>query len=58
MLETLYYQNYNIWIDFFIVMLINFFRTMMKWTKGVDRPANGSLVQLVTKNNETKLVIE
>uniref|UniRef100_A0A336M607 Dihydropteridine reductase n=1 Tax=Culicoides sonorensis TaxID=179676 RepID=A0A336M607_CULSO len=28
-----------------------------KWTKGVERPANGSLVQLVTKDSKTDLVI-
>merc|ERR1719153_916434 len=29
-----------------------------KWTKGVDRPASGSLVQLITNDNKTELVIE
>lgn len=30
----------------------------MKWSKGQDRPKSGSLLALVTKNNETQLVIE
>lgn len=29
-----------------------------KWTKGVERPASGSLVHLVTNDNKTELVIE
>jgi dihydropteridine reductase len=29
-----------------------------KWATGNDRPANGSLVQLVTKDSKTELVIE
>ncbi|VVC32108.1 Short-chain dehydrogenase/reductase SDR,NAD(P)-binding domain [Cinara cedri] len=29
-----------------------------KWTKGEDRPPNGSLVQLITKENKTTLEIE
>ncbi|KAL7631288.1 UNVERIFIED_CONTAM: hypothetical protein RMT77_018409 [Armadillidium vulgare] len=29
----------------------------LKWTKGEDRPKSGSLVQLVTKDNKTELVI-
>uniref|UniRef100_A0A2M4AQ48 Dihydropteridine reductase n=1 Tax=Anopheles triannulatus TaxID=58253 RepID=A0A2M4AQ48_9DIPT len=28
-----------------------------KWTKGEDRPANGSLVKLITKDSKTELVI-
>lgn len=30
----------------------------LKWTKGSDRPVNGSLVQLITKDSKTELVIE
>ena len=30
----------------------------MKWSKGQDRPKSGSLLALVTKNNETQLVVE
>lgn len=30
----------------------------LKWTKGNDRPKSGSLVQLITKDNKTKLVVE
>jgi hypothetical protein len=30
----------------------------MKWTNGIDRPKNGSLVQLVTKDSQTELVID
>lgn len=29
-----------------------------KWSKGTERPASGSLVQLVTKDSKTELVIE
>lgn len=29
----------------------------MKWTKGQDRPKSGSLVQLITKDNKTELVM-
>ncbi|XP_071521381.1 dihydropteridine reductase [Panulirus ornatus] len=29
-----------------------------KWTTGTDRPASGSLVQLITKENKTELVID
>lgn len=33
-----------------------FYRLFDKWLTG-DRPANGSLVKLVTKDNKTELVI-
>ena len=33
------------------------FRLFYKWMQGTDRPASGSLVQFVTKDNKTELVI-
>jgi len=35
-----------------------FFRLISKWIKGEERPPNGSLVQLITKDNKTSLKIE
>ena len=29
---------------------------MERWTNGEDRPASGSLIQLITENGETQLV--
>lgn len=34
------------------------FRLFSKWIKGNERPPNGSLVQLVTKDSKTTLNIE
>lgn len=33
------------------------FRLFSKWIKGEERPPNGSLVQLITKENKTTLEI-
>jgi hypothetical protein len=33
-----------------------FISLMERWTVGEDRPANGSLVQLITENGVTNLV--
>lgn len=30
----------------------------MKWTNGVERPQNGSLIQLVTKDSKTNLIVK
>lgn len=30
----------------------------MKWTKGEERPQNGSLIQLVTKDSKTDLIVK
>jgi hypothetical protein len=39
-------------------LLILLFRLFSKWIKGEERPPNGSLVQLNTKENKTTLDIE
>lgn len=33
------------------------FRTFANWTNGTERPKNGSLVRLVTKDNTTSLIL-
>lgn len=33
------------------------FRTFANWTNGNERPKNGSLVRLVTKDNNTNLIL-
>lgn len=33
------------------------FRTFAKWTNGNERPKNGSLIRLVTKDNNTDLIV-
>lgn len=39
------------------IILNNHCRLLFKWSLGNDRPANGSLVSLVTNNNVTQLQI-
>ena len=34
-----------------------YFSLFVKWTSGEGRPANGSLVQLITKDSKTELVM-
>lgn len=46
-------------IEFILILCLFHFicRTFAKWTIGNERPANGSLVRLVTKNNTTDLIL-
>lgn len=40
-----------------VLLSLSLFRTFANWTNGSERPKNGSLVRLVTKDNTTNLVL-
>lgn len=43
--------------DFMYVLITFFISTIEMWTKNKERPASGSLVQLITKDNVTVLKV-
>lgn len=48
----------NIYYNMPILLLFYRSRTFWKWANGMERPSNGSLVQLVTTDSQTKLVVD